>query len=283
MTGKITSVAGIKALTSHQSLDDYYQKLEVNTISSTISGAVDAKIQSLAVTDTAVEHKFVTEVSETDGKISVKRGQPSLADLSDSDTVALKGDSSTAVSSDATVAGAKKYADAKLAQSLTDYYKMSETSSAAEITTKFGNYYTQSETSSKQEIEAALDGKQEAGNYLSSNALTDYKTYNDTKTALTADGFAKVGESTDLSTANTIEGAKKYADSRIAEVTAGELVDYYKMSETSSASELETEFGNYYKTSETSSAAEITTKFGTTLTAVSGTGTGVVTGVSQSG
>ena len=114
-TGKITSVAGIKALTEHQSLADYYNKSETNAISSAISGAVDAKVDALSVADTAVDHKFVTAVSESGGNISVTRGQPSLADLSDSDTVALKGDTSTAVSSDTTVAGAKKYADAKLA------------------------------------------------------------------------------------------------------------------------------------------------------------------------
>ena len=100
---------------------------------------------------------------------------------------------------------------------------------------------------------------------------------------MTADGFAKVGESTDLSTASTIEGAKKYADARISQVTAGELTAYYKKTETSSAAELTTEFGNYYKKTETSSATELDTKFGTTLTAVSGTGTGVVTGISKDG
>lgn len=192
-TGKITSVAGIKALTEHQSLTDYYKKAEVDSISSALSGAVDAKIDALDVTDDAEDHKFVTAVSETDGKISVTRGQPKLADLSDAATIALKGDTSTAVSSDATVAGAKKYTDAKLSQNLADYYKKSETSSAAEITTKFADYYKKTETSSKTEIETALAGKQAKGNYLSSNALDDYKTYADTKTSLSSEGYATVG------------------------------------------------------------------------------------------
>ena len=45
------------------------------------AGGVFKAISDLDVTDTAVSHKFVTAVSETDGKISVTRAQPGISDV----------------------------------------------------------------------------------------------------------------------------------------------------------------------------------------------------------
>lgn len=59
----------------------------------TVNGSVAKKIKdaigALDVTDTAVDNKFVTAVSETDGKIKVSRAVPTIADVSGL-TTALK-------------------------------------------------------------------------------------------------------------------------------------------------------------------------------------------------
>ncbi|MBO7413945.1 MAG: hypothetical protein J6U20_09860 [Fibrobacter sp.] len=50
--------------------------------SSDVSSAISNAIGALDVTDTAVANKFVTAVSEVDGKIAVSRDQPAIADVS---------------------------------------------------------------------------------------------------------------------------------------------------------------------------------------------------------
>ena len=60
-----------------------------------VTDAINAAVERLDVTDTAVEHKFVTAVSETDGKIAVTREQPTAADVAA--TAIAAGDATVAI------------------------------------------------------------------------------------------------------------------------------------------------------------------------------------------
>lgn len=133
---------------------------------------VTAEIEKLDVTDSPVANKFVTAVSETDGKISVTRAQPTINDIDG------------------------------LSTEFANYYKKSETSSVNELTAKFADYYTKSDVDS---ISSAL----------SAQATTD----------INAAKSEVVGNAADLSSADTVYGAKKYADiiAAASEVTVEKL------------------------------------------------------------
>lgn len=74
ITSASTSAKGIVQLTSTYSATDESKAID--------GKGVAAAIGTLDVTDTAVANQFVTAVSETDGKISVSRAQPTIANVS---------------------------------------------------------------------------------------------------------------------------------------------------------------------------------------------------------
>jgi hypothetical protein len=84
-----TGQYGVTKLTSTPDEDD-------ESLAMTPKG-VQAAIESLEYSDTAMDHQFVTEVDEVDGVISVTRAQPSTSDISGlSDALAAKQDALTA-------------------------------------------------------------------------------------------------------------------------------------------------------------------------------------------
>lgn len=60
-----------------------------------VTDAINSAVNALDVADTAVEHKFVTAVSETNGKIDVSREQPTAADIAT--TAIAAGDATVAI------------------------------------------------------------------------------------------------------------------------------------------------------------------------------------------
>ena len=64
--------------------------IKVDHIQDAINHAVNTATNSFAYNDTAESHKFVTEVDETNGIISVQRAQPTAGDIA---TTAIDGDS----------------------------------------------------------------------------------------------------------------------------------------------------------------------------------------------
>lgn len=179
---------------------------------------------------------------------------------------------------------------------LSSYYLKSETSSAVEIQTAFDNipqpdlseYYKKSETSSAIEISSqndqlkqSIDGKicidGVSANSLSAihTTVDDYyqrvingKVLSNELYILSSDHLNAYGQQIkNVATPElSDDGATKgYVDQEIAKIPAPDLTEYYKKSETSSATEIQDAFDNipkpdmseYYKKAETSSASEI--------------------------
>lgn len=167
---------------------------DVTTIDLTtdVNALITTAIEALDVADTAVDHQWIKQVSQTDGKINVVRSQPVIGDVSGLET-ALAG-------KQATVAFDSEY--------------NSDTNKAATVATV-------------------------------TNAV------NTAKTEL-------IGTSSDLSSANTINAAKKYADEKIA----SQIAAVYKPAGSTAFADLPTPavgiLGNVYNVTD---AFEADTKF----------------------
>lgn len=74
--------AGIATDEALKTVSDAVDKLNgADTVEGSVAHSIKTAIEGLDVTDAAVEHQFVTVVSETDGVISVTRAQPVIADV----------------------------------------------------------------------------------------------------------------------------------------------------------------------------------------------------------
>lgn len=67
--------------TLNTAMDGRVDVLETNVGSTPVATQIQTAIQALDKTDSAVEHQFVTSVSETDGVVAVTRAQPQIADV----------------------------------------------------------------------------------------------------------------------------------------------------------------------------------------------------------
>ena len=62
-------------------MDSRVEALETNVGGTPVATQIQTAIQALDKADSAVEHQFVTSVSETDGVVAVTRAQPQIADV----------------------------------------------------------------------------------------------------------------------------------------------------------------------------------------------------------
>lgn len=74
--------AGIATDEALKTVSDAVEKLNgADTVEGSVAHSIKTAIEALDVADTAVEHQFITVVSETDGVIAVTRAQPVIADV----------------------------------------------------------------------------------------------------------------------------------------------------------------------------------------------------------
>jgi hypothetical protein len=187
-----------------------------------IKDEIGAAISGLDVSDTAVAGKYVSEVSETDGKISVQRADVSAAVLNNY----TKGSDATAVAATDSVNQAisklENQVDAAKAAATTKVEKdtgathltlASTTGTSGDVTYTIGENDIASASALTQEI-----SDREDGDTALSNRLGDGVTSANTATAQLT---ALSGDSQSTSADTSVEGAKRYADAIVGDIVDG--------------------------------------------------------------
>jgi len=221
----VTEFSSLSSTVSTQGGDISTLKTDVANIkqltgTTGVAAQITAAIEALDVTDTAVTGQFVTAVSEADGKITVTRAALKASDIPTitsgkiSDFTAAVQDLIDAERAqiDTAISGAKT--------EVTNAYTAADTALKTELSTEIAKKYVKpstgiAKTDLASGVQASLDLADSA---LQAADLADYAKTADVESdiaaAKTEAQNAVIGASTNASSADTVYGAKKYAEEK---------------------------------------------------------------------
>ena len=181
-----------------------------------VADAIKAAVEALDVTDTVVEHQFVTAVSEVDGKISVTRAALTAADIP---TLGID-----------KIDGLQAALNAKLATATFESYQTTNNATVLANTNAITAIKDGTTIDSFKDVEDALAGKQAAGDYVTTDEFTTFKNgnteiINGIKDGTNINSFSAVetalaGKETAGAAAQALVDAKAYADGKDSAIAA---------------------------------------------------------------